>query len=65
LVTRALRRSIKHVNALESGRIAQFSDLVQDGRVKIIGPIRQELLSGIRERLQFEQNPETASGFFR
>jgi len=28
---------------------------VQDDRVKIIGPIRQELLSGIRERLQFEQ----------
>ncbi len=51
----ALRRSIKHVNALESERIAQFRDLVQDDRVKIIGPIRQELLSGIRERLHFEQ----------
>jgi predicted nucleic acid-binding protein len=28
---------------------------VQDDRVKLIGPIRQELLSGIRERLHFEQ----------
>ena len=51
----ALRRSIKHGNVLESERIAQFRDLVQDDRVKIIGPIRQELLSGIRERLHFEQ----------
>jgi predicted nucleic acid-binding protein len=51
----ALRRSVKHLNALESEQIAQFRDLVQDDRVKLIGPVRQELLTGIRERLQFEQ----------
>ena len=29
--------------------------LVEDGRVAIIGPIRQELLSGIREHAHFER----------
>lgn len=59
----ALRRSIRHVNALEGKQIAQFRDLVQDDRVKIIGPIRQELLSGVREPLQFEQIREQLQAF--
>jgi predicted nucleic acid-binding protein len=29
--------------------------LVDDGRVAVIGPIRQELLSGIREQAQFDR----------
>jgi hypothetical protein len=35
--------------------VAELASLVQDGRVVMIGPIRQELLSGIRERAQFER----------
>lgn len=35
--------------------IAELASLVEDGRVAMIGPIRQELLSGIREQAQFER----------
>lgn len=31
-----------------------LASLIEDGRAVIIGPIRQELLSGIKERAQFE-----------
>jgi predicted nucleic acid-binding protein len=33
----------------------QLSDLINDRRVEIIGPIRQEILSGIRFEKQFEK----------
>lgn len=34
---------------------AQLTQAIQDGRVAMIGPIRQELLSGIRDQAQFEK----------
>ena len=37
--------------------------LVEDGRVVIIGSIRQELLSGIKERAQFERLREHLRAF--
>lgn len=33
----------------------ELAELISDGRVAIIGPIRQELLSGIRLRQDFER----------
>ena|ERR1051325_10050825 len=48
----SLRRKIRPEN--EPIR-AELAALVQDGRVAIIGPVRQELLSGIKERAQFER----------
>jgi predicted nucleic acid-binding protein len=39
----------------ENQRVLSLRELVQDGRARFIGPIRQELLSGIREPAQFEQ----------
>lgn len=33
----------------------QLSDFISDNRVKIIGPIRQELLSGISEEAQYQK----------
>jgi hypothetical protein len=33
--------------------IAQLQEAIRDGRVVIIGPIRQEILSGIRDRARF------------
>ena len=42
---------------------AELATLVQDGRVAMIGPIRQELLSGIKERAQFERLREHLSAF--
>jgi predicted nucleic acid-binding protein len=49
----ALRRNkpIPHDNTL----VSKFSELISETRVRIIGPIRQELLSGIAEELQFQR----------
>ena len=42
---------------------ATLKDLVQDGNLAIIGPIRQELLSGISDPKQFHQLKEILSAF--
>ena len=41
----------------------QLKDLIKDGRIVMIGPIRQELLSGISEPAQFKQLKEKLSSF--
>ena len=41
----------------------KIKDLINDGRVVIIGPIRQELLSGISNIGQFNKLKETLSAF--
>ena len=41
----------------------KLKDLIKDGRVVMIGPIRQELLSGISEPSQFKQLTEKLSPF--
>ncbi|HET8772200.1 MAG TPA: PIN domain-containing protein [Thermoanaerobaculia bacterium] len=40
-----------------------LASLVEDGRIAMIGPVRQELLSGIRERAQFERLREHLRAF--
>jgi predicted nucleic acid-binding protein len=47
-----LRRKNRPVNAETA---AELASLAHDGLVVMIGPIRQEILSGIREREQFER----------
>lgn len=56
----ALRRTSTASNESVSAALAS---LVEDGRVAIIGPIRQELLSGIKERAQFERLREHLRAF--
>lgn len=41
----------------------KLKDLIKDGRVVLIGPVRQELLSGISEPSQFRQLREKLSSF--
>ena len=41
----------------------KLKDLIKDGRVSIIGPIRQELLSGITNAKQFNQLKDVLSSF--
>ena len=41
----------------------KLKDLISDGRIAIIGPIRQELLSGISDAQQFNQLRELLSAF--
>ena len=44
----ALRRRPGHLQPAEERLRDELADLVRDGRVVMIGPIRQELLSGVR-----------------
>ena len=48
----ALRRRSR---SEKTAATSELASLVEDGRVAIIGPVRQELLSGIRERAHFER----------
>jgi predicted nucleic acid-binding protein len=48
----ALRRRQRSQN---DSATAELSALVEDGRVAMIGPVRQELLSGVKESAQFER----------
>jgi predicted nucleic acid-binding protein len=56
----ALRRRSRGGN---DAVVSELASLVQDGRVVMIGPIRQELLSGIRERAQYESLREHLRAF--
>ena len=47
------RRDVTRINAEEQQMLMQLMDAIRDGRAAIIGPIRQEILSGIRNRAQF------------
>jgi predicted nucleic acid-binding protein len=53
----SLRRSRKSVAMApdEILLLKTLSEAIKDGRVAIIGPIRQELLSGIRDGAQFKK----------
>ncbi len=42
---------------------AELTRLIQNGLVEIIGPIRQELLSGVKEPSQFERLSKMLSAF--
>ncbi len=50
--SQALRR---RVSAARSRYSSELASLVQDGRVVMIGPVRQEILSGVKERAQFDR----------
>jgi len=51
----ALRRSRAHIGEAENTLTVVLRDLIRDDRARLIGPIRQELLSGIRETIQYER----------
>jgi len=51
----ALRRKTSDLNESEKSTVVGLTELIQAGRVRIIGLIRQELLSGIRTPSQFEK----------
>ena len=49
------RRQSADLSKDERQLTAKLAEAIQDGRVAMIGPIRQELLSGLRDRGQFEK----------
>jgi predicted nucleic acid-binding protein len=59
----SLRRKPKDLHADEKRRVDALAFLVRDGNAVLIGPIRQELLSGIREGAVFERLREALRAF--
>ncbi len=60
----ALRR--RHKTALSPEELSltrALSEATQDGRVAIIGPVRQEVLSGIRDKAQFRKTEQILEPF--
>jgi predicted nucleic acid-binding protein len=51
----ALRRRQADLNAREQGLTRALGELIREGRAQIMGAIRQELLSGIREEGHFRK----------
>jgi len=51
----ALRRRDADLNPCEQRLTTALRELIQDGRAQLVGPVRQELLSGIREEAVFKK----------
>ena len=51
----ALRRKNESLSTSERLVVAELSELIREGRVRMIGLIRQELLSGIKAIEQYEK----------
>jgi predicted nucleic acid-binding protein len=51
----ALRRKTESLSTNERLLVAELSELIREGRARVIGLVRQELLSGIRATEQYEQ----------
>jgi hypothetical protein len=43
--------------------VREFETLIRDGRVQLIGPIRQEILSGIARKAQFDRVRRSLAAF--
>jgi predicted nucleic acid-binding protein len=59
----ALRRKVQDLNAAEKTTVAELTELIKEGRARMIGLIRQELLSGIKTSLQYEKLRVTLRSF--
>ena len=59
----ALRRRQADLNPGEQGLRTALQELVQDGRAQIVGPVRQELLSGIRAEESFRKVRDALRAF--
>jgi len=57
------RRHGTVLSAEEQGTVGLLRDAIQDRRVAIIGPIRQEVLSGVKHEAQFQRLLAALEGF--
>ena len=57
------RRPTANLDAAENRLVAALTEAIADGRVVMIGPIRQEILSGIKEQSQFVRLRTTLAAF--
>lgn len=51
------------MGAEEQHLLTSLTEAIRDGRVAIIGPIRQELLSGVKDAAQFAKLSEALGAF--
>ena len=51
----ALRRRTADLSPRDRALVSELEALVEEGRVCLVGSVRQEVLSGIRDDLQFER----------
>ena len=51
----ALRRRARDLSAAERPLVVELAELVNEGRARIVGLVRQELLSGIKSPAQYEE----------
>ena len=59
----ALRRRQADLSPAEQDLKASLQELVRDGRAQIVGPVRQELLSGIRVEESFRKVRDALRAF--
>jgi len=59
----ALRRNQHDLNAEQHLIVGQLAELIREGRARLLGLIRQELLSGIKTTAQFERLRDTLRAF--
>jgi predicted nucleic acid-binding protein len=59
----ALRRKPAALSEAEQTVVTELSELAKEGRVRMIGPVRQELLSGIKTDAQYEKLREALQVF--
>jgi predicted nucleic acid-binding protein len=57
------RRSAASLKIGEQQMVAQLRQAIQDGSAAIIGPIRQEILSGIRDKAHFAKTEGLLDSF--
>ena len=58
-----LRRTTVDLSPLELTLQGRLSEIIGEGRARIAGPVRQELLSGVRIESQFEKLKEFLRAF--
>ena len=51
----ALRQKKESLSANEKSLVAELSEVIREGRARVIGLVRQELLSGIKTTEQYEK----------
>jgi predicted nucleic acid-binding protein len=59
----ALRRKAADLNTLEESLVQELRELIKEGRVQLLGVVRQELLSGIKTQAQYEKLRGTLRAF--
>jgi predicted nucleic acid-binding protein len=59
----ALRRVTRNLSGTEKAVVAELAALIEEGSAKIIGLVRQELLSGIKSSEQFAKLREILAAF--